>query len=67
MNKTRKNAKLESRKYKQQWIGFIDLAYNPNTGIYVSPAHVDDDTRCVAVWGGEGYWDKENERYFQTN
>ena len=41
------------------YTGFNDIAYNPETLAWVSPAYLSDDYPCLAVWTVDGYRDKE--------
>jgi len=51
-----------------RYTGYIDIAYNPETGEYISPASTarnHEDYPAIAVWNGDGYYDTENEVYFE--
>jgi len=41
------------------YTGFNDIAYNPETLAWVSPAYLSDDYPCLAVWSVDGYRDRE--------
>ena len=41
------------------YTGFNDIAYDPETLEWLSPARVDADHPCVAIWSVDGYRDGE--------
>ena len=45
------------------YTGFNDIAINPETLDWVSPAYADDDHPVIAVWTVDGYRDDEGTTY----
>jgi len=41
------------------YTGFNDIAYDPETLAWVSPAYLSDDYPRVAVWSVNGYCDRD--------
>jgi hypothetical protein len=42
-----------------EYTGFYDIAYNPTTLAWVSPARTSDDYPRLAIWSVDGYRDDE--------